>query len=121
MTKDKLKQFNIRIKESLYNQIKHEAEAQDQTMTEYVISKLTNASTQIDNSYTDDYIKQLEARIQQQEEYIQNDRKHIQELTRLLDQQQQLQLTTQTKNEQLQIELKEVQTADNKKWYQFWK
>lgn len=42
----------------------------------------------------------------------------IEKLTQLLDQEQQLQLVTQSKNEQLQIEL---ENFESKKWWQFWR
>lgn len=42
----------------------------------------------------------------------------IEKLTQLLDQEQQLQLVMQSKNEQLQIEL---ENFESKKWWQFWR
>lgn len=119
MTKDETKQFNIRIAESLYNEIKTEADEQDITMTEYVIGKLTDDSESIDDSYKKRYIEQLNSQLDQQADAIQNKDKHIQELTRLVDQQQQLTLATQKDNKQLQIELDE-QEEKPKRW-QFWK
>lgn len=119
MTKEEMKQFNIRIAESLYNEIKTEAEKQEISMTEYVVSKLTADSTNIDDSYKERYIEQLNSQLEQQADAIQNKDEHIQELTRLLDQQQQLTLTTQRDNEQIRLELTEQEEAG--KWWQIWK
>lgn len=117
MTKEETKQFNIRIATSLYDEIKEEADKQKITMTEYVISKLTDDSDSIDDSYKKCYIEQLNNQIEQQGRAIQDKEKHIQDLARLLDQQQQLTLKTQEDKEQLQIELKE----DTNKWWKSWK
>ena len=119
MTKEETKQFNIRIAESLYNEIRTEADKQEITMTEYVISKLTDDSNHIDDSYKERYIEQLNTQLQQQADAIQSKDKHIQGLTRLVDQQQQLTLATQKANKQLQLDLDEQDT--NKKWWQIWK
>ena len=117
MTNEKTKQFNIRIPDTLYNEIKAQADEQDITMTEYVISKLTDDSQRIDDSYKERYIEQLNARIEKQDIAIQDKEKGIQELYRLLDQQQQLTLATQRDKEQLQIEL----NKDSRKWWKIWK
>lgn len=74
MSKEKTKQFNIRIAESLYDEIKKEADDQEITMTEYVISKLTDDSSDIDSSYTN----QLKSELDRQIEAIQNKDKLIQ-------------------------------------------
>lgn len=117
MTKEETKQFNIRIATSLYDEIKEEADKQEITMTEYVISKLTDDSNDIDDSYKKRYIEQLNKQIEQQERAIQKKDAHIQDLAKLLDQQQRLTLKTQEDKELLQIELKE----DTNKWWKFWK
>lgn len=117
MTKEETKQFNIRIATSLYNEIKEVADEQEITMTEYVISKLTDDSERIDDSYKKRYIEELNNQIEQQGQAIHDKEKHIQELARLIDQQQQLTLKTQEDKEQLQIELKE----DTNKWWKLWK
>ena len=70
-------------------------------MTEYVISKLTDDSSDIDSSYTD----QLKSELDRQIEAIQNKDKLIQELTRLVDQQQQLTLQSNKQVELLQLEM----------------
>ena len=101
MSKEKTKQFNIRIAESLYDEIKKEADDQEITMTEYVISKLTDDSSDIDSSYTN----QLKSELDRQIEAIQNKDKLIQELTRLVDQQQQLTLQSNKQVELLQLEM----------------
>lgn len=119
MAKNKTKQFNIRIDEALYNKIKEEADKEKISMTEYVINSLSDASNRINNSYTDDYIEALQQQIEQQQSAIQNKQDTIQELTRLLDQQQQLTLATQQDKEQLRIELNEKD--DDDKWWKIWK
>lgn len=101
MSKEKTKQFNIRIAESLYDEIKKEADDQEITMTEYVISKLTADSSDIDSSY----INQLKSELDRQIEAIQNKDNLIQELTRLVDQQQQLTLQSNKQVELLQLEM----------------
>lgn len=119
MNKEETKQFNIRIATSLYDEIKAEADKQDITMTEYVISKLADDSPRIDDSYKERYIEQLNKEIQKQDEAIQRRDEHIQELAKLLDQQQRLTLATQEDKRQLTIELDEK--VANKKWWKFWK
>lgn len=101
MSKEKTKQFNIRIAESLYDEIKKEADDQEITMTEYVISKLTDDSSNIDSSY----INQLKSELDRQIKAIQNKDDLIQELTRLVDQQQQLTLQSNKQVELLQLEM----------------
>lgn len=119
MAKEEMKQFNIRIAESLYDEIKAEAGKQEISMTEYVISKLTDDSINVDDSYKERYIEQLNSQLEQQADAIQKKDEHIQELTRLLDQQQQLTLTTQGDNKQLKLELDEQENRG--KWWQIWK
>ena len=119
MAKEEMKQFNIRIAESLYDEIKTEADKQKISMTEYVISKLTDDSTNVDDSYKERYIEQLNSQLEQQADAIQKKDTHIQELTRLLDQQQQLTLTTQGDNKQLKLALDEQENRG--KWWQIWK
>lgn len=115
MTKEETKQFNIRIAQSLYDKIKGEADSKEITMTEYVTSKLTADSPDVDERYT----SQLEAQIEQLEQSIQKQDEHIQQLARLIDQQQQLTLNTQRNNEQLKLELDKKK--DNRQWWKIWK
>lgn len=114
MTKDETKQFNIRIAESLYDEIKTQADKQEITMTEYVISKLTNDSSDIDNSYNDRYVEQLQNEIERQVEAIRIKDEHIQELARLIDQQQQLTLHSNQQVEYLQLEIESAEKEINK-------
>ena len=112
MTKEETKQFNIRISASLYDEIKSEADKQSVTMTEYVIDKITDDSSGIDSSYKDRYVEQLQNEIDRQIKAIQKKDEHIQELTRLFDQQQQLTLQT---NQQIQhLQLEEIKETEKK-------
>lgn len=118
MVDEKSKQLNVRVSEALYNRLKDEAEAQGVPLAERVRQLLENETQTERIADNDSYIDDLKAQITYLHDDIQAKRNENTQLLRLLDQQQQLQLTTSKRIELLETELKIADDPDTKKWWQ---
>ena len=107
MTEEKTKTLSVRVTETLFNQLKQEADEQEISLAEHVRSFIENDTQSNDKSAHNEYIKELREQITYLQNEMQNERNNNTELMKLLDQQQQLTLTNNKRVELLETELEQ--------------
>lgn len=117
MADEKTKQLNVRITTELYNRLKEEADKQEISLAECVRNLLDNDIQSDDKREHIRYIEQLEKQIEYLQNEMQNERNDNSELMKLLDQQQQLTLTTNKRIELLETEIEEKEVKEERGWF----
>lgn len=131
MTDEKSKALNVRITENQFNKLKQEADEQEISLAERVRQMIDNDVQIDDKDEYKPYIEQLEQQVkslqneiqkeEKQVEYLQEEmqkeRKNNTDLMKLLDQQQQLTLTTNKRIELLEMEIEENEHKENTGWF----
>ena len=107
MTEEKTKTLSVRVTETLFNQLKQEADEQEISLAEHVRSFIENDIQSDDKGAHTEYIQELKEQIAYLQSEMQNERNNNTELMKLLDQQQQLTLTNNKRVELLEMELEE--------------
>src|SRR5699024_1386387 len=116
MTEEKTKTLSVRDTESLFNQLKQEADEQEISLAEHVRSLIENDTQSNDKSAHNEYIKELREQITYLQNEMQNERNNNTELMKLLDKQQQLTLTSNKRIEVLELELEEEKEEKEVGW-----
>ena len=131
MTEEKSKALNVRITAKQFDKLKQEADEQEISLAERVRQMIDNDVQIDDKDKYKPYIEQLEQQVkslqneihkeEKQVEYLQgemqNERKNNTELMKLLDQQQQLTLTTNKRVELLETEIEAKEPKENAGWF----
>ena len=107
MTEEKTKTLSVRVTETLFNQLKQEADELEISLAEHVRSFIENDIQSNDKGAHNEYIKELKEQITYLQSEMQNERNNNTELMKLLDQQQQLTLTNNKRVELLETELEQ--------------
>ena len=109
MTEEKTKTLSVRVTETLFNQLKQEADELEISLAEHVRSFIENDIQSNDKGAHTEYIRELKEQITYLQSEMQNERNNNTELMKLLNQQQQLTLTSNKRIEVLELELEEEQ------------
>lgn len=117
MADEKTKQLNVRVTTELYDRLKEKADKQEISLAECV-RNLLEKDIQSDNKREHiRYIEQLEKQIEYLQKEMKNERNDNSELMKLLDQQQQLTLTTNKRIELLETEIEEKEVKEERGWF----
>lgn len=116
MTEEKTKTLSVRVTETLFNQLKQEADEQEISLAEHVRNIVQIDRQTDDTSAHKEYIGELKEQIAYLQSEMQNERKNNTELMKLLNQQQQLTLTSNKRIEVLELELEEEQEEKEVGW-----
>lgn len=122
MTEEKTRQLNVRITDSLHNQLKDLSDEQGVAFSEVVRSVLqigidcdTERKTEAKQGDHEAYTEELKEQIRFLKVELQNKQDDNRELMKLLDQQQQLTLTNVKKIELLETEIDEKENKEAEK------
>jgi len=149
MSAKNMKQLNIRIPEELYDSIREQADEAGLTISDFARERLAEEKEgdkeELEGNKENDLINFYRQAYRDQQDQLNQKNSQITELTRLMDQQQQLHLTSQQENKQLKVDLdqeheqrqqieyerklieekeKERQILEDEqasKWWKFWK
>ena len=109
MTEEKTKTLSVRVTETLFNQLKQEADEQEISLAEHVRNIIQIDRQSDDKGAHIEYMQELKEQIAYLQNEMQNERNNNTELMKLLNQQQQLTLTSNKRIEVLELELEEEQ------------
>ena len=116
MTEEKTKTLSVRVTETLFDQLKQEADELEISLAEHVRSLIKNDIQSDDKGAHTEYIKELKEQITYLQSEMQNERNNNTELMKLLNQQQQLTLTSNKRIEVLELELEEEKEEKEVGW-----
>ena len=131
MTEEKSRALNVRITAKQFDKLKQEADEQEISLAERVRQMIDNDVQIDDKDEYKPYIEQLEQQIASLQNEIQKEEKQVEylqgemekernnntELMRLLDQQQQLNLTNNKRIELLETEIEEKEHKKETGWF----